>query len=166
MSDTGIRRATDGDLPALLHIYNHYVATTPITFDVEPRTLDQRRDWFTQFAAGGRHQCFVAVADGEAIGWSSSGRFKERAAYDTSVEASVYLAPAHHGKGLGHRLYSTLFAALATEDVHRVYGGITLPNAASIGLHKVFGFKHIGTQHEVGRKFGKFWDVALYERAL
>ena len=159
-----IRRAEEGDLPALLTIYNHYVVHTPITFDLEPKTLAQRRQWFESFAAAGRHQCFVAVEDGSPIGWSSSGRFKERAAYDTSVEMSVYLAPSHHGKGLGRKLYETLLAALAGEDIHRLYGGITLPNAASVALHEAFGFRLIGTQHEVGRKFGRFWDVGLFER--
>lgn len=159
-----IRRAEEGDLPALLAIYNHYVVHTPITFDLEPRTLAQRRRWFEDFATTGRHQCFVAVDGGVAIGWSSSGRFKERAAYDTSVEMSVYLAPSHHGKGLGRKLYETLLAALAGEDIHRLYGGITLPNAASVALHEAFGFRLIGTQHEVGRKFGRFWDVGLFER--
>jgi len=161
-----IRRAELRDLPALLAIYNHYVLTTPISFDLEPRTLDQRRQWFDGFASTGRHQCFVAVQAGEAIGWASSGRFKERAAYDTSVEMSVYFSPHHQGKGLGRKLYETIFAALKGEDIHRCYGGVTLPNDASVALHRAFGFELIGTQREVGRKFGRFWDVALFERAF
>lgn len=164
MSDIVLRRAEPGDLPALLAVYNHYVAHTPITFDLEPRTLGQRQVWFDTFASTGRYQCFVAVDGGVAIGWASSGKFKDRAAYDTSVEMSVYLAPSHHGEGLGRKLYETVIAALAGEDIHRLYGGITLPNPASVALHEALGFKLIGTQHEVGRKFGKFWDVGLFER--
>ncbi|MGD0144612.1 MAG: N-acetyltransferase family protein, partial [Rhizomicrobium sp.] len=161
---TNIRRVEARDLAALLNIYNHYVTTTHISFDVEPRTLEQRRGWFDSFAEAGRHQCFVADRDGVAIGWASSGKFKDRAAYDTSVETSVYLAPGEGGKGLGRLLYGTLFDALAKEDVHRCFGGIALPNEASIGIHLAMGFRHVGTYTEVGRKFSRFWDVAWYEK--
>ena len=163
---TNIRRVEARDLAALLNIYNHYVTTTHISFDVEPRTLEQRRAWFDSFAEAGRHQCFVADRDGVAIGWASSGKFKDRAAYDTSVETSVYLAPGEGGKGLGRLLYGTLFDALAKEDVHRCFGGIALPNEASIGIHLAMGFRHVGTYTEVGRKFSRFWDVAWYEKAM
>jgi len=166
MRETDIRHARESDLPALLAVYNHYVAGTHITFDVEPRTLEQRHDWLKSFAAAGRHQCFVAEEDGVAVGWASSGKFKDRAAYDTSVETSVYLAPDAQGRGLGRRLYAALFAALAKEDVHRAFGGIALPNEASVGLHRAMGFALCGTYREVGRKFGRFWDVAWFERAV
>ena len=164
--DVEIRHIATGDLPALLEIYNHYVARTPVTFDIEPRTLEQRQAWFDSFAPTGRHQCFVAARGGQPIGWACSGRFKDRAAYDTSVETSIYLAPGEVGKGLGRRLYQTLFDALAKEDVHRAFGGITQPNEASVGLHLAMGFSQVGTYREVGRKFGRFWDVAWYGRAL
>jgi phosphinothricin acetyltransferase len=163
---TIIRRIEARDIAPLLDIYNHYVATTHISFDVEPRTLEQRRAWFESFAETGRHQCFIADRNGTAIGWASSGRFKDRAAYDTSVETSVYLAPGEGGKGLGRRLYETLFDALAKDDVHRCLGGIALPNEASVGVHLAMGFRHTGTYTEVGRKFGRFWDVAWYEKRM
>ncbi|MBV9569988.1 MAG: N-acetyltransferase [Alphaproteobacteria bacterium] len=166
MDELRIRRVQAADLPALLDIYNHYVLNTPITFDIEPRTLVQRREWFELFGTTGRYQCFVAEKDGIAVGWACSTRFKDREAYTTSVETSVYCAPDHVGHGLGRQLYATLFEALAEEDIHRAYGGITLPNEASVGLHIAMGFKHIGTQSEVGRKFGQFWDVALFQRRL
>jgi phosphinothricin acetyltransferase len=166
MSDISIRRAEPRDLSALLDIYNYYVLNTPITFDIEPRTLAQRQEWLEQFAPGGRYQCFVASVGGKAIGWACSTKFKERDAYATSVETSVYCAPGFTGRGIGRRLYATLFEALHGEDIHRAYGGITLPNEPSIGLHAAMGFRPIGTYREVGRKFGKFWDVALYERPM
>ena len=166
MGEILIRRVEQADLPDLLAIYNHYVATTPITFDVEPRTLAQRQLWLDGFAPEGRHQCFVAAREGHAIGWACSTKYKEKAAYDTSVEMSVYLAPEAHGRGLGRRLYQTIIDALQGEDINRLYGGITQPNAASVGLHLALGFKLVGTQTGVGRKFGRFWDVALYERPL
>jgi phosphinothricin acetyltransferase len=165
MSDISIRRAGPADLSALLDIYNHYVLNTPISFDVEPRTLSQRQEWLDQFKARGRHQCFVAAVGRNAIGWSCSTKLKDREAYATSVEASVYCAPGFTRRGIGRRLYETLFEALQSEDIHRIYVGITLPNEASVKLHSEFCFRHIGTQQEVGFKFGRYWDVALYERA-
>lgn len=166
MSEILIRHIEQADLPALLEIYNHYVVNTPITFDVEPRTLEQRRAWFETFAPSGRHQCFVAVKDGAPIGWASSGRFKDRAAYDTSVETSVYVKAGEQRRGVGRRLYTALFDALAREDVHRAFGGITQPNDGSVGLHLAFGFAYVGTYREVGRKFGRFWDVAWFAKEL
>jgi len=162
MSEVAIRRVEEGDLPALLAIYNYYVRETPVTFDIEPRTLQQRRAWFDGFAQTGRYQCFVAVKDGEAVGWASSHPYKDRAAYDTTVMSSIYLSPEVCGLGLGRRLYATLFEALKDEDIHRVFGGISLPNAASVGLHLAFGFEAVGIYREVGRKFGRFWDVGSY----
>ena len=166
MSDALIRHVEPGDLPELLAIYNHYVVNTPVTFDLEPRTLAQRQEWLEGFAKTGRYQCLVAVRGNRPIGWACSARLKEKAAYDTSIETSVYLAPGEDGKGLGRRLYQTLFGALSGEDIHRAFGGITLPNEASVALHKAVGFQHIGTYNEIGRKFGKFWDVALYLRPM
>jgi phosphinothricin acetyltransferase len=166
MSEIAIRRVEQGDLAALLGIYNYYVRETPVTFDIEPRSLAQRQQWLDSFAPTGRYQCFVAVKDGEAVGWASSHSYKDRAAYDTTVMSSVYLAPDACGLGLGRRLYATLFEALKNEDIHRVFGGITLPNAASAGLHLAFGFEPVGIYREVGRKFGRFWDVATYLKPL
>jgi phosphinothricin acetyltransferase len=157
-----IRPVNESDLPALLEIYNHYVRETSITFDVEPRTLEQRRGWFESFASAGRYRCFVAVKDSQPIGWASSHRYHERAAYDTTVMSSIYLAADACGQGLGKTLYATLFEALKAEDIHRLVAGITLPNEASIRLHRAFGFEQAGIYREVGRKFGRFWDVATY----
>jgi phosphinothricin acetyltransferase len=157
-----IREAEQGDLPALLDIYNHYVRETVITFDIEPRTLAQRQAWFDSFAPTGRYRCFVAIREGRVLGWASSHRYNDRAAYDTTVSSSIYLAPDACGQGLGKRLYATLFERLAGEDIHRIFGGITLPNEASVGLHRSFGFEPIGVYREVGRKFGRFWDVGAF----
>jgi phosphinothricin acetyltransferase len=166
MADVTIRRAQGDDLPALLAIYNHYVINTPITFDIEPRTLEQRRQWLDGFAPKGRYQCFVAVQDGRAIGWAASVRYRDRAAYDTSVETSIYLAPEETGQGLGTRLYTALFEALKVEDIHRAYGGVTQPNDASNRLHQRMGFKQVGYLAEIGRKSGRYWDVAIYLKPM
>src|SRR5438552_16317132 len=106
--NVNLRRARGSDLPALLGIYNHYIANTHITFDLEPRTLEERGAWFGQFEDSGRYQCFVAEETGSLLGWASSSRFKDRAAYDTSVETTVYVAPGETGRRIGRRLYEAL----------------------------------------------------------
>jgi phosphinothricin acetyltransferase len=161
-----IRRATADDVPAMLEIYNHFVVQTPVTFDIEPRTLEQRLEWFAQFKPGGRHQCFVAEDGGRVVGYAGSQRFKERAAYDTTIEMTIYCAHDRGGQGIGGKMYAALFDALKGEDIHRAYGGITLPNAASVALHQRFGFRHIGSYDQVGRKFGKYWDVGHYLKEM
>ncbi|HBC54149.1 MAG TPA: GNAT family N-acetyltransferase [Alphaproteobacteria bacterium] len=163
---SAIRPAAHADIPALAAIYNHYIRETPATFDIAEKDLDDRTAWFEGFSLTGPYRLFVADAAGEVLGYAYSGRFKERAAYASSIETSIYLRPDATGKGVGSALYTALFAALAQQDVHRAYAGITLPNAASEAIHRRFGFHRIGIYGEVGRKFGKYWDVAWYERAL
>lgn len=165
-SDVKVRAATAADLVGLNAVYNEYVATAHYTFDVEPMTTEARREWFSHYADSGHHRVFVAVDGDVVIGYASSSRYRVKPAYETSVETSVYLAPDATGLGLGTKLYSALFDALRGEDVHRAYAGIALPNPASIALHERFGFKKAGHYTEQGRKFGRYWDVAWYEKAL
>jgi phosphinothricin acetyltransferase len=160
------RFAEERDLQSLTRIYNHYVTQTAITFDVEPVTPKQRQRWLEGFSAAGRHRCLVAELDGEVCGYACSGHFRAKAAYDTTVEVSVYLDPEATGQGLGGLLYRELFASLRETDLHRAIGIITLPNAASIALHRRFGFESIGVLHEVGRKFDRYWDVEWFEKDL
>jgi phosphinothricin acetyltransferase len=159
-----IRRGERGDLPGIVEIINHYIEHTPITFDVEPYTVETRLPWFEQFSADGRHQLFVAERDGRVLGWACTGPFRAKAAYVTTAETSVYTAPGEGGKGLGTRLYQRLFEALAGQDLRRLAAGITLPNEASVRLHERVGFERVGVFHENGRKLGRYWDVAWYER--
>jgi phosphinothricin acetyltransferase len=164
---TAIRPGRRADVPAILAIYNHYVRTTAITFDVEEVTLEARLAWFEHYAATGRHRLFVAEAeDGQPIGYATSSPFRPKAAYATSVETSVYVHPDAVGRGIGRALYDALFAALAGEDVHRAYGGVALPNAASVALHHRLSFREVGVYREVGRKFDRWWDVAWFEKEL
>ncbi|BCJ27051.1 N-acetyltransferase family protein [Actinocatenispora sera] len=168
MLDTEIRSrpARLDDLPRLTEIYNHYVLATPITFDVEPVTVAGRRDWFDAHAPSGRYRLLVAEQDGVVLGYASSGRFRTKPAYETSVEFSVYLAPERTGNGVGSLLYRRLLDELAGADVHRAYAGVCLPNEASQRLHRRFGFQPIGVYREVGRKFGRYWDVQWFEREV
>ena len=91
---------------------------------------------------------------------------EDRAAYDVAVETSVYLAPDACGRGLGRRLYEALFDELDGAGLHGAYGGIALPNDASVRLHEALGFRRVGIYEEVGRKFGRYWSVAWYEKRL
>lgn len=161
-----IRPASLADLSAINDIYNQYVAEAHYTFDVEPMSADGRREWFTHYDTSGRYRVLVAVSSGTVVGYASSGRFRAKPAYQTSIETSVYLAPGSVGRGAGSRLYQALFKALEGEDVHRAYAGIALPNPASIGLHERFGFKRVAHFTEQGRKFGRYWDVAWYEKPI
>ena len=165
--DLLIRSAQASDLNSLVEIYNHYVAETHVTFDIEPFAVGARTQWFTQFADEGPHRLLVADQDGEVRGYACSTQFKPRAAYDTSVETTVYLRPDYTGKGIGRSLYGALIEQLEQETgVHRAYGGVALPNDASIRLHEELGFKQVATYHEVGFKFGKYWDVSWFEKEV
>ena len=161
-----IRPAGPADLEQLNAIYNHYVETSPATFDVEPITMEQRREWFTHYATSGRHRLFVAVEDSTVLGYASSSPHRPRRAYETSIETTAYVAHDATGRGIGTALYGALFEALADEDIHRAYAGITLPNPASVALHERFGFTRAGTFTEQGRKFDRYWDVAWFEKPL
>jgi len=159
-----IRRGEARDVPGIVEIINHYILHTAITFDVEPYTVETRMPWFGQFVHDGRHQLFVAEREGRVRGWACSGPFRAKAAYETTAEASVYTAPGEGGRGLGTRLYGQLFEALAGQDLRRLAAGITLPNEASVRLHERMGFTRVGVFPENGRKLGRYWDVAWYDR--
>ena len=161
-----IRPAEVRDLPGVLEIYNHYILTSPATFDLVPQTLEQRQEWFSHYHVTGRHRMMVADRDGLVLGYATSSVFRPRAAYDQSVESSVYVRDGATGQGLGTRLYRALFTALGDEDIHRVYAGVTTPNDASIALHNRFGFRRVGRLDEVGRKFERWWDVVLLEKRV
>lgn len=104
--------------------------------------------------------------DGCVIGYASSGQYRPKAAYETTVETSVYVAPDSVGRGVGASLYTVLLDALEQEDVHRALAGSALPNEASVTLHSRFGFHLVAHFSEQGRKFDRYWEVDWYERAL
>jgi phosphinothricin acetyltransferase len=167
MTRIAIRQATTADLPGIVEIQNYYILNTHITFDVKPYTPEQRLGWFHEHSDGHRCRILVAVdAQGAILGYSATGRFRPKGAYDTTVEASIACSQPAAGQGLGSKLYQTLFDAIAEEDINRIVAGIAQPNQASNALHARFGFKPIGTFSAVGRKFGKYWDVLWLERPL
>ena len=161
-----VRPATADDVPRLTDIYNHYVLHTQATFDIEPSTAEQRREWFSHYSTSGPHRLLVADDDGFLCGYATSSPFRPRAAYATSIETSVYCDPDRLGLGIGTSLYGALFDRLASEPIHRAYAGIALPNDQSVSLHERFGFVTVGVYSEVGRKFGRYWDVAWFEKPL
>jgi len=154
------------DLPRLTEIYNHYVVHSPATFDLEPKTVAQRAEWFAQFAQTGRYRLVVAEEACLVVGYTGTTRFRVKPAYDRTVETTIYCAPESVGRGIGAQLYAALFDALAQEDVHRIVAGFVPPNPASEKLHQRFGFKTVGVFTEQGYKFGRYWDVCWMERAL
>jgi phosphinothricin acetyltransferase len=166
MAGVTIRPAVRDDLPRLTEIYNYYIVNTPITFDMEPFTVEERVRWFDEHNRGGRHRMFVAEEAALVAGYAYAGEFRDRAAYDTSVATSIYCAQDAKGHGIGSMLYGALFDALKNEDINRLFAGITIPNEASIALHRKFGFTDVGVFSECGRKFDRYWDVVWMERPL
>lgn len=165
MTEIRIRPAQRSDLARITEIYNYYVLNTPVTFDVDAYTVERREPWFAQFGSTGRYRLLVAEQDGIVLGYAGTTRFRPKAAYETTVETTIYCAQDEVGKGIGRRLYTELFEVLKGEDIHRFVAGYALPNAATEALHQRFGFKGVGVFSGNGRKFGKYWDVCWVERA-
>lgn len=162
-----VRDATVADLPTITAIYTHYTLKTTATFNIEVRSPREWRDRFQQHIVDGPYDLMVAEEDGAVVGFVETQRFRPKAAYDRSVEISVYASPDAQGRGVGALLFAALFARLeGDERFHRAFSIIALPNAASIALHERFGFVHRGTLTEAGFKFGQYLDVAYYERTL
>lgn len=167
MASTRIRPATRADVPRLTEIYNHYVRETPITFDVQEWSVERRRsDWFEHYAETGRYRLLVVEEDGDPRGFASTSRFRPKAAYDPTVETTIYIDRTATGRGLGRLLYAELFESIRDEDIHTLLAGITLPNPASVALHESFGFQKVAHFTENGRKLGRLWDVIWLERRM
>jgi phosphinothricin acetyltransferase len=159
-----LRLATLDDAESIRSIYNVEVTSSTVTFDLEPRSLQAQRDWLK--ARSGAHSAIVAVLDGEVIGFASLSPWKDRPAYRTSVEDSVYVHRGHQGIGVGRLLLSHLLDVANQSGFHAVFGRIVGGHEASIALHTSLGFEVVGTEREVGRKFGKWLDVVVVEKLL
>ena len=159
-----IRPATPVDAPALLAIYVPYVETTAVSFEtVAPDAAEFARRIATALADW---QWLVAELDGRCVGYAYGSTHRTRAAYRWSVDVSAYVHPNHHRAGVGQALYGSLFTALADRGYCNAFAGIALPNDASVGLHRSVGFELVGTYRNVGRKFGRWHDVAWFQRQL
>jgi phosphinothricin acetyltransferase len=162
-----VRDATPDDLPAVAAIYTHYVLRTTMTFNTQVRTPRQWTDLFDEEVATGRYDLLVAARGAAIVGYVQTGAFRPKPAYARSVELSIYVAPDEVGGGVGGALYGEVLSRLeADERFHRAYSVIALPNDPSVRFHERWGFVHRGTLSEAGFKFGRYLDVAYYERPL
>lgn len=159
-----LRLATLHDAEAIRQIYNLEVTTSTATFDLVPRSLEDQRAY--QEARSGAHAVLVAVDGGEVCGFGSLSRWRDRPAYATTVEDSVYVHRDHHGKGVGTAILTELVATATGHGFHACMARIVGGHDASIALHRRVGFEVVGTEREVGRKFGRWLDVVLMERML
>jgi L-amino acid N-acyltransferase YncA len=160
-----VRPATDLDAEAIRGIYNPEVLDSTVTFDLVPRTLEEQLAW--QHRRGGAHVVLVAVDDADqVVGYGSLSPYKDRAAYATTVEDSVYVARDRQGQGVGRLLLTELVATGTAHGFHSMVARIVGGHDASIRLHAGLGFEIIGTEREVGRKFGRWLDVVLMQKLL
>jgi L-amino acid N-acyltransferase YncA len=158
------RLATLADAEALRTIYNLEVTTSTVTFDLVPRTLAQQEEWLAK--RSGAHAVLVAEEQGEVVGFASLSPYRDRAAYSTTVEDSVYVSRDHQGRGVGKLLLGDLIDVARTHGFHAVMARIVGGHEASIGLHTSLGFRVVGVEREVGRKFNQWLDVVLMQRML
>ena len=159
-----VRDATTADAAACAVLYAPYVTGTVVTFETEPPTAEQMAERIA--AAQRRHAWLVLEDDGAVVGYAYGGPYKERAAYRWSCEVSVYLERGRRRTGGGRALYEALFARLAERGFRTAVAGMTLPNPASEGLHRVLGFEKVGVYRRIGWKHGAWHDVAWVQRTL
>ncbi|MEA4870438.1 MAG: N-acetyltransferase family protein [Christensenella sp.] len=157
-----IRKAEQKDLPELLRIYNDEVINGVATLDLNPRTLEEWQIWFDHHNVE-NHPLYVALLDGRIAGYSSLSSYREKEAYRSTVELSIYVSPDFRKRGVATELMSFILEeAKRDERTHTVVSVITAGNEASCKLHEKFGFEFCGTIREVGVKFGKYQDIENY----
>ncbi len=159
-----IRLAIPTDSAQVASIYAPYVMNTAISFETEPPGEDEMR---RRIVATLEFLPWIVCADGDqVIGYAYADRFRTRAAYQWSASVSVYVDSRLHRTGVGRALYTSLFKALELQGLYNLFAGITLPNEASVGLHRSFGFEQIATEHAVGYKLGRWHDVGMWQLPL
>jgi len=161
---TSLRLARGGDAAAVAAIYAPVVETTAISFETEPPTAEEMGRRIDKTLA--RWPWLVCDRAGEVLGYAYASGHRERVAYQWSVDVSVYVHPRAHRSGVGRALYTSLVRLLALQGFYNAYAGITLPNAASVGLHEAIGFRPVGIYRQVGFKLGAWHDVGWWSLAL
>lgn len=159
-----IRPAKIKDIPTITEIYNEAILNTTATFDTEPKSVEDRTEWFNNH--GSKYPVLVSESDGNVIGWASLTKWSDRCAYEKTAEVSVYVHKDYRGNGIGKKLLEALTVAGEKTGIHYMLARISEGNKASIHLHEIFGFEHIGVMREVGFKFGKFLDVTLMQKVF
>jgi len=165
MTAISIRLATAADLPTINDIYNYYVLRSTCTYQLEPETREARQAWFAAHPAE-KYPVTVAELDGQVVGWGSLSKFRDRAAYDGSVEASVYIHHDVHRRGIGRALLTDLIERARAIGFHTLIGGASADQTASLALQESLGFQRVAEFKEVGYKFGRWLDVAFYQLML
>lgn len=155
-----IRNVLDHDASQIASIYNHYIKESTHTF--ETTVIDETEMLKRIKSIRTNYPFIVFEKDKQIIAYAYASTWKTRQAYDLTVESSVYVDAAHHGKGIATSLYAVLLDQLKKKGIHSVLAGISMPNDSSIHLHEKFGFVYSGTLKEVGLKFGKWVDVAYW----
>jgi L-amino acid N-acyltransferase YncA len=159
-----VRRAVEGDSEAIRQIYNTEVLASTATLDLVPRSPSEQAAWMSGHS--GVYPVLVADAGGVVAGFASLSAYRPRPGYATAVEDSVYVAEGYRGRGVGRQLLNGAVEAALSHGFHSVIGRIVTEQTASIALHQACGFEIIGVEREVGRKFGRWLDVALAQRML
>jgi phosphinothricin acetyltransferase len=159
-----VRRAEIDDLGAIVEIYNHAIATSVATFDVDRVTVDERRAWFRRF--DDENPIWVAAIDGAVVGYAYYLPYRPRPGYRTTKECSVYVAADRQGSGIGSALYLELIAHARRSGVHALLAVLGGENPASVALHTKHGFALVGRLREVGRKLDQWVDTPIYELLL
>lgn len=158
-----IRKAQKSDVPALLEIYNFEVKNGVATLDINEKSLEQWNDWFNKHNIK-NHPLIVLEEGGIIKGYASLSSYREKEAYASTVELSIYVSPSHRGQGVGTALMREILRmAKEYPSVHTVVSVITSGNAASEKLHDKFGFTFCGKIKEAGIKFGSFVDISNYQ---
>jgi L-amino acid N-acyltransferase YncA len=163
MTDVRVRAAAIADAEAIVSIYNDAVLNSTATFDLEPETVAARREWLVSEAT---RLALVAELDGRVIGWASLGRWSARGAYDRTVEASVYVAPATQRSGVGVGLAEATIDRASGLGLHVLIARICAENVAGLALAERVGYERVGVQREVGFKFGRWLDVVVCQRLV
>jgi len=161
VSPMEIRLARPGDAEAIRAIYNHEVTTSTAPFDLVERSSEDQQAWLA--ARAGAFSVLVAEIDDDLAGFASLSPFRERAAYRSTVENSVYVAADHRGRGVADRLLENLLEVARTSGFHSVIARIGGNNEASTALHTKHGFREVGVERQVGRKFGRWQDVTVMQ---
>jgi len=159
-----VRLATPADNEAIRAIYNIEVIESTVTFDLVPRSADDQQRWLS--ARSGAHAVLVAEDAGEVVGFGSLSPYRDRPAYSTSVEDSIYVRRDQQGRGVGKALLGELLRLATAHGFHAVMARIVGGHEASIALHRAAGFEIVGTEREVGRKFGRWLDVLVMQLLL
>jgi L-amino acid N-acyltransferase YncA len=160
-----IRPAVEGDLPALLAIYNHVILHTTAVYSYLPHTMEARREWYASKLKEG-YPVIVAEEDGRVAGFSSYGPFRAWPAYKYTIENSVYVAEDQRGKGIGKLLIQPLIEEARRQGYHAIIASIDASNASSLRLHRSFGFEEVAHFRQVGYKFGRWLDLKFLELLL